>query len=546
MFTNGHDADAWYQARLKVATGKGMRTHLYHTLIGWEEISATLLPHLARIGEATPSVHDGDGGAFVSSAALDYAMTIFSTAPVYRCLAWNPDVVLNTLRYLYSHCRCGIFVAIRRGAVAAFFPFVNPVYINTWSKKLKLADGMTLLAYTAEKSKVLRRASEDVLPPSRWWMNSGIICNVMPATCWGDAYLAALRNVLDTTCSLHAVPDVDFFINKRDHPVLTKKIGGEPYAEFTGDDKLAREVYSTYAPISSFYTGSGMADLPMPPTEDWCIATGRSFPGSPFAPFSTADAAAFPVFSDRKPLAVFRGSATGRGTTSATNARLLLIEVASPGLVDAAITAYNFTRDKIVSATLEEIVVDFRRPSPSDRPTAPFMSLAAQFSAFRYVVYVDGHAAASRYGTLMHSGCVILKTVSRHPEETGHLWMFPELVGAEVKVKAGAGTDADSLIPEDADHMIIDAEFKNLNKTVEFLNANEDIACRIAENARRRAPSILSITAYWNGLLKIMHEAYFPSTGPTLASEKAWYSHLDRQYARIGKEAAPHWSSHPL
>ena len=527
-FTTKEAAEAWYNARARDVHAP---PHLYQTLIGWEDVEKILLPHMARLG-VTTSVSSPSSGkeaktVRAASNAEAHVAAIFESAPVYKHLAWNPDAVLNTLRYLYVHCRCGIFVAIRRGVVAAFFPFVNPRYTNTWGHKVQFPRGMTLEEYISEKAALLRRAPEDVLPVARWWMNSGIVCNVMPPTYWGDAYLAALRDMLDATCERHDVPDVDFFVNKRDHPVLTREYGREPYAAQTGDTANAREVYSTYAPVLSFYTGTDMADLPMPTTEDWCAATGKSFPGSPYATpglEGTRAPATLSEFMKREAKAVFRGSATGTGTSSATNARLKLVEVACPDLVDAAVTGYNYTRDKIMASTADAVHVDFRRPSAKDPAPAAFMPLAEQFLRFRYVIYVDGHAAASRYGTLMLSGCVILKTASRLARVSGHLWMFPDLVGGMV-----AGS-SDIHVPDNADHMIIDAEFGNLSDTIRFLNANAEVAHKIAENAKRRAPSVENITRYWADVLWET-AARFCSKAVDLGGVKPWYSFLDKKYA---------------
>jgi hypothetical protein len=332
--------------------------------------------------------------------------------------------------------------------------------------------------------------------------------------------------MLDATCDAHVVSDVDFFMNKRDYPQL-RRDGSEPYARFTGEAALSREVYSTYLPITSFYTGTDTADLPMPPCEDWGVATGQSFPGAPYGVFDMAAASAVP-FLERSPVAVFRGSATGHG------ARLHLVTHAAtrPDLVNAGVTGYNASRDKVLQASGSCITVGHRVPEASD-VRADFISLEEQCQRFRYLIYVDGHAAASRYGTLMHTGSVILRVDSLHADDAGHLWLFPALRGARVVRDGGM-----SVVTDDADHMCIAADYHNLFDTVEYLNARPEVAARVAANAKARAPTRDAITQYWHGLLQQMHSqtACAPSAGAP------WFSGADEKYARLGHSSVK-WMS---
>lgn len=508
VFYTDKDAEAWYKRRV-AKEDNNKRTQLFYTLVSWQEVTRVLLRHLETLGQPIKR----DVLVDMDDPLQQHVQHVLASK-VYSSL--NPDATLNMLRYCFFHMRCGIFVSIRSNRVAAFLPFVNVEYENKWHHKVWFENAITVKQYNAEKAKTLRRKEEDMLPVERWWMNGGIMCNVMPETYWGDAYLAAIRSMLDATCAAHETPDVDFFINKRDYPQL-KRDGSEPYSRWTGVHDLCREVYSAYAPIFSFYSGTDMADVPMPCTEDWVVASRQSFPGSPY---SIPDFGKLPEFRDRQPKAVFRGSSTGHGITDDTNSRLKLVRIAAarPDLIDAGITTYNSSRDKCLGFTSDgHIVVDYRRAQPSD-VRASFMSMRDQAARFRYLVYVDGHAAASRYGTIMHSGCVILRTLSDQTKDAGHLWMFPSLVGAAVG----------EIIPDDADHMCILPDFSNLFETIEFLNANVDIASRIADWAKRRAPTVERITAYWHGALSQIHTLYGP-----VSEGKSWYSPADPQYARL-------------
>ena len=46
----------------------------------------------------------------------------------------NEESTLNTLRYMFFHMKCGIFVMVRQSRILMFVPFVNRDYKNTWSE----------------------------------------------------------------------------------------------------------------------------------------------------------------------------------------------------------------------------------------------------------------------------------------------------------------------------------------------------------------------------------------------------------------------------
>jgi hypothetical protein len=434
----------------------------------------------------------------------------------------RPDEVLNTLRYLYVHARCGVFVRIRARAVTAFVPFANPEYRNTFGDRIALTHhDMAVAEYVEYKARATRRPPEAVLPDKRtWWLNGGIVCNVMPRGVWGVEYLDSIRAMLEYTCAVADVPDLDFFVNKRDYPQLRRDHAADVYEAFTGVRGLPREVYTYHAPIFSFYTGTDMADVAVPVTEDWLHASGEVLTPTYTGPQGAGDT--------RDARAVFRGSATGRGTTPATNARLRVAAfgAARPDLLDAGVTAYN-TRDKVIGVTATgRIVVDFARGASADVPAlVPRMDMGTQFQRYRYVLYVDGHCAASRYGVLMHSGCVILRVASEHDATCGRLWLFDACVG--VRVGEGAAV---AVAGAGADHCVIDADLSNLEATITYLRAHPDAAASMVTAARTRAPTVASIAAAWAKALACTPVDPCPGTGTS-----EWYPARDKRYARIGR-----------
>jgi hypothetical protein len=167
---------------------------------------------------------------------------------------------LNTLRYLFFHMKCGIFVMIRNNEIVIFCPFSNKDYTNTWGgfPDVKSSDG-SLQAYYAEKERYYRR--ERIIDKSQWWANGNIICNEQDPQGWGDHFFFQIKDLISETCKQRKIPDCEFFVNKRDYPQLKySKIMHrpvEPYGFiFNKDDRVPTEdvplsdnLYGSYAPI---------------------------------------------------------------------------------------------------------------------------------------------------------------------------------------------------------------------------------------------------------------------------------------------------------
>jgi hypothetical protein len=209
------------------------------------------------------------------------------------------------------------------------------------------------------------------------------------------------------------------------------------------DVPLAEHAYGAYAPVLSFYTSSRFADIPFPSTEDWESATGEMFIGS-MAPPAAAGPGLKPTppnprelytesnfkkfersWSEKRETAFFRGSATGGGTTVDTNQRLHLALLShnweheakanstSLGsgyvpLLDAKIARWNFRDKKIAGKKMTFINT---KQFPFTGGPENFTPIYEQ-SAFKYLIYAEGHCAACRYGFMMRLGSVILKVES--------------------------------------------------------------------------------------------------------------------------------------
>eukprot|EP01039_Chlorochromonas_danica_P002692 gene2692-2942_t len=493
--------------------------HSVTTLIDWKQIETVLLPRIREYERRWPSssssmesmdsVEKGAGQLDeMAESVHNYARSRLNLK-IHREMSEASR--MNTLRYLFFHMKCGIYVMIRNNSLAIFAPFVNKDYTNSWRGELRIGsmDG-TVQSYVEEKAEYYRGIKMHYLDMSAWWANGNIICNdyggeeaAESNQFWGDHFLLQLKDMFAELCRTRKVPDCEFFINKRDYPQL--KYNGsteravEPYGFiFNRDDRrededlpLRRYCYSSYAPIMSFYSSERFADIPIPPTEDWEAATGCVYPASfkysrgadgqpevaaPRDLFTHSNLARFDTPWEKKVnTAFFRGTATGGGVSTETNQRLHIAQVSydwsllpdlngsKPNTVpylDAKITGWNL-RDKKISSTPMTFVHSRSFPFEGDRKKN-FVEIYKQ-STYKYLLYVEGHCAACRYGFMMQLGSVILKVESACVADS--MWYFP-------------------LLKPYVDHVPVKADLSDLQQVLEWCHSH-DVECRqIAERAR--------------------------------------------------------------
>lgn len=439
--------------------------------------------------------------------------------------------VMNTLKYLFFHMKCGIYVMIRGGRLRIFAPFTNSSYRNKWGGALSLCtdDGSgSLASYEGEKAKYYPHEENYLEDRNAWWANGNIICNVASESHWGDQFLTPIRDMLETLCAERAVPDVEFFVNKRDYPHLKFNPGDpsrglpprpvEPYGFiFDRDDRdAAQDVeldgehkYPSYAPILSFYCSPRFADLPVPPSEDWEAATGLVYAGTfrhtineagdveldgtPRDLFTERNLRKFErAWEDKIDVAFFRGSASGGGVTAETNQRVHLSllsakwkthevyggNVYGGKLTDAAAAAGEAPRYPFLDAALT--AWNGRDKKIASRPMTFLKPRALREqgvdagrqnftpifdqSRFKYIVYVEGHCAACRYAFMMRLGSVIIKVESQCV--AGDMWYFP-------------------LLRPYYDHVPVKEDLSDLAQQLQWCRDHDDECRRIAANAQR-------------------------------------------------------------
>jgi hypothetical protein len=494
--------------------------HIFTMLISWEQIQTILLPNI-EIARKEPSCaakvplsyglepNDDSDNMYERSETRLAMETIAERldVPFHRCT--TPSSVLNSLKYLFFHMKCGIYVMIRNGKLRIFAPFTNSEFRNTWADQLRIEGDGTLDSYYTQKAGLYRE--EQVEPDrSKWWANGNIICNELTkfedktkSQFWGDHFLSPLQDMLAEACRLRKIPDCEFFLNKRDYPQLKinvpRGVPVEPYGFiFDRDDRdpeqdvdlVEEHMLKSYAPIVSFYAAAPdrFTDIPWPSSEDWEAACGLVFPhtfmhtvdhagniainGNPRDLFTEANFRKFERSWDEERVATafFRGTATGGGTTIENNQRLKVaflsaewsddsVKGGEEPYLDAAIVGWNLRDKKVADGPMTFLRANQFGFTAGKEHFTPIY----EQSKYKYLVYVDGHCAACRYGFMMRLGSVILKVEPRQVAD--RMWYFP-------------------LLKPYHDHIPVKSDLSDLDEKIKWCREHDDECRIIGENAK--------------------------------------------------------------
>lgn len=403
----------------------------------------------------------------------------------------------RSISYSFYVLRCGIFVRVHGGRVHTFCRFVNPGYHNAWASRLRFVasaaagtDKGTALSFR-EFARVRHdvRRSQTLADARTWWAGPGILCNEGRRDAWGTAHVALLRRMCERIAASGVA--AEFMLNKRDWPTL-RGDRRHPHAFLWpagAAPRLPAQWAGRHLPVLSFYGHAAYDDVCIPPPPDLAAAIGEGDDGGDDSE-GERKAVSTPPWRERKAVAVFRGGATGRGVTTASNQRLHLASLtARIPYLDAGITSWNM-RDKVVAADAEGATVTCVLPRALPFGLSPWMDARAQ-RGHKFVLYVDGHCAASRIGTLARSGSVLLRVLPSAVTETAsRLYAFGFLTGCRLPVShtaACTGCEAcEAVRSGEADHFEVDADLSNLAGTLRFCVVQDAAVSRMPALCRRR------------------------------------------------------------
>lgn len=193
------------------------------------------------------------------------------------------------------------------------------------------------------------------------------------------------------------LPDGLFFMTATDNLTL-RDDGKEPWINVVGGKvNLYSHDYSTHIPILNCSTAKNYRDIPLPTFDDWDYVTLNK-PNLDKVELN---------WKHKKPVAVFRGGATGCGFTVKSNPRIkaAILSKKFPNLLDAKITGMSNKTLKIH----EYEGVGYNLPHFFGFKDVKKNKIPYEIqSTYKYMVHIDGNVAAYRLGTTLLLNVVIL------------------------------------------------------------------------------------------------------------------------------------------
>ena len=420
----------------------------------------------------------------------DCCNNVYNHIPIYihpKNTNLTPSCVKNTFNYIFNKIKKGIYVKIVNSKLTVFLPFSKHGFINEWSHMIKFNGSM--LSFIESINKLENRPFNPKSINSNideWIGNNSLLRYEYPPK-ETDANASTLKHMLETVCEQRNVPDVEFFLNRRDYPILTRG-NFEPYNHIwdSREKPLVSHSYDSYTPILSMCSSDRYADLMIPTHEDWSRV---EYTEGLYLPKNTCNYSSDfnTIWNNKIGTCIFRGSSTGTNVTIETNMRLKACALShsknrDPNdnllYLDAGITKWNLRPRKIENSKyVKTISADTVRLFPLVK-TLTYV----EQSNYKYILNIDGHVSAFRLSMEMHMGSVILIVDSEWK-----LWF-------------------QSLLEPYIHYIPIKSDLSDLFEIIKWCKNNDDKCQQIAENARKFAVKYLNKEAILDYMQRLLVE----------------------------------------
>jgi hypothetical protein len=419
----------------------------YHVLNTWQEIEQDIL-NTYKLPEHTD----------VKNEPIDpngkYAKLLSEIKPKYY--KQTKTAIRNSLYYMFhKYGSGGYYVRIRNGELSIFAYIFNNDWENPLSEQLHIYPKFAKKYIHSNKKK---------------WPILGAMIRVYEKKYEGygmDFYYSETKYLLQQICN--KLPDCDFIVTNKDNLVIKKDLT-EPCEEVVGriNEPLTSSLkFNEYCPLFSFSWNERYADMPLP-TPDDVLRIYELYPAEKCKNLYIN----LPVvpWNEKIATAVFRGSYTGSSANIERNPRLHIAMInykwkfnprfnASNSVdhvryLDAGLSSKGgFHRGR---KEINDKYIRFVDDNYWEYMLVDPLSHEQQIR-YKYVVYIEGNAAAYRGAFLFSMRSVVLWVKS----SKYYCWFEPYLV-------------------DGVNCIMIEHNLSNLADKIKWLKQNDDKAEQIA------------------------------------------------------------------
>ena len=166
------------------------------------------------------------------------------------------------------------------------------------------------------------------------------------------------------------------------------------------------------------------------------------------------------------------------------------------GLVDVALTSWS-RRQRFPLRPRDGEAVELRRPQDRRRPAASRRLTPEQQRQYRWILYMEGHAAADRLGWYLRLGFLVFVVQTRNAL-ADRSWIHAQG------------------LREGEHYVSVESDFRNFAEQLRWARDNDDACRQIAARARQFWKEKLSKSP----LLQYVHRILLHSCPPTSSSEE--------------------------
>lgn len=343
----------------------------------------------------------------------------------------NKQATYNTIDYVLDQFQKCLFIQILNNKIYTFVVInrYDPEYSRQWARRVEgmldpskfksITDFVNDTQKRIFKHYTIKQRQED----SIYFTDCKLHLWDMPSISDSGSYdriYGYFYHMLQELLQCRKIADCEFVFNTRDQNMLLEDGESSPHYNLLGsfNAPLAKK-YRPFIPILNFNRHKRFADLPVPTNDDWEIITNQMFIGECRSLYLDIDKQINRDYDSKIPTAIFRGGATGCGTTIRDNPRLKAAYLtarnyknAKYGInnkfdghayLDARLVSFKTAPKKHYSSKYISIV----DPATMSFRTAKKMPLA-QMSNYKYILSIEGNIAQFRLTLELSYNSVIL------------------------------------------------------------------------------------------------------------------------------------------